>query len=307
LFLLAAVSYSSGLKDGQQKDNSFDLLIFTQHWPFTTCLDWEETRHGSCKKIENPKWTVHGLWPTQLHKIAPNFCNNSWPFDASSIELIKTEMATYWPDVEIRGVPNSLYEHEWTKHGTCACAGNVTGVKSQQDYFSTGCRLSSQNDVTKWLADAGIEPSDTIRLPMARFWDAVVAGAGTRPHIDCEKLQGEVLIKEIKLCFSKALERIDCDGIKAVGEGEKEDMVGSCLRYDSDILYPTKALSNKMHLAPKSLVDIDISTIAPSTPAPPSSSGLVVGVVCTVLALASILGYFLYRRSVRSQRGYESI
>ena len=32
-------------------DNHFDLLIFTQHWPYTTCLDWEEKRHGSCSKI----------------------------------------------------------------------------------------------------------------------------------------------------------------------------------------------------------------------------------------------------------------
>ena len=30
-------------------------------------------------------------------------------------------------------------------------------------------------------------------------WDAVVEGAGTRPHIDCEKINGEVYIKEV--CF----------------------------------------------------------------------------------------------------------
>ena len=32
-------------------DNHFDLLIFTQHWPYTTCLEWEEKRHGTCSKI----------------------------------------------------------------------------------------------------------------------------------------------------------------------------------------------------------------------------------------------------------------
>lgn len=40
--------------DGERRrhaDNHFDLLIFTQHWPYTTCLDWEEKRHGSCSKI----------------------------------------------------------------------------------------------------------------------------------------------------------------------------------------------------------------------------------------------------------------
>ena len=33
---------------------------------------------------------------------------------------------------------------------------------------------------------------------MSAVWDAVVAGAGTRPHIDCQKIQGEVYIKEVK-------------------------------------------------------------------------------------------------------------
>ena len=40
--------------DGERRrhaDNHFDLLIFTQHWPYTTCLDWEEKRHGSCSNI----------------------------------------------------------------------------------------------------------------------------------------------------------------------------------------------------------------------------------------------------------------
>ena len=35
----------------KRPDNYFDLLIFTQHWPYTTCLDWEEKRHGSCSEI----------------------------------------------------------------------------------------------------------------------------------------------------------------------------------------------------------------------------------------------------------------
>ena len=35
----------------KRPDNDFDLLIFTQHWPYTTCLDWEEKRHGSCSEI----------------------------------------------------------------------------------------------------------------------------------------------------------------------------------------------------------------------------------------------------------------
>ena len=30
------------------------------------------------------------------------------------------------------------------------------------------------------------------------MWNAVLAGAGTRPHIDCEKIDGQVYIKEVR-------------------------------------------------------------------------------------------------------------
>ena len=44
-------SNNSAPEPEKRPDNYFDLLIFTQHWPYTTCLDWEEKRHGSCSEI----------------------------------------------------------------------------------------------------------------------------------------------------------------------------------------------------------------------------------------------------------------
>merc|ERR1719204_848638 len=44
-------SDNSSSEPKKRPDNDFDLLIFTQHWPYTTCLDWEEKRHGSCSEI----------------------------------------------------------------------------------------------------------------------------------------------------------------------------------------------------------------------------------------------------------------
>ena len=44
-------SDNSAPEPEKRPDNYFDLLIFTQHWPYTTCLDWEEKRHGSCSEI----------------------------------------------------------------------------------------------------------------------------------------------------------------------------------------------------------------------------------------------------------------
>jgi ribonuclease T2 len=231
---------------------------------------------------------VHGVWPTQFHRIAPGFCNNSWPFDAASVGGIQTEMAANWPDVEMRNVPDSMWAHEWAKHGTCA-VGQVDGVSSQQDYFRTGCRLGRESPVTGWLATAGVTPSDERRYTMKTVWDAVVMGAGTRPHIDCQKIDGQVYIKEVKVCYSKQLERVDCDGIKSAGEGEL-GMLGTCLRWP-EFLYPASS-------APPGRL------LRSSDPA--GLAGLLAGLIAVSIVIGLALAFFFYKRRNRTS-GYESL
>jgi len=290
----------------RRRDNHFDLLVFTQHWPYTTCLDWEEKRHGSCSKIGRPAWSVHGLWPTQFHRIAPSFCNSSWPFDVKVLEDIRGDMDTYWPDIELRDVPNSLWEHEWSKHGTCA-VGQVDGVSSEEQYFHTGCRLARENPVSDWLTGAGISPSDTQRQPLEAVWQAVLAGAGTRPHIDCEKIDGQVYIKEVKVCYDKNLVRVDCDGIKGYGTQygssqavERQNMMGTCARY-GEFVYPSSAVPP---------TDEDLITEDEVQVASYSSTllGSILGGVLTVgAAFALLVGCFLYKKSRRERSGYQSL
>ena len=85
---------------------------------------------------ESASWSVHGLWPTRMHQIAPNFCNNSWHYDHGQMEAIMGDMTRLWPDVEVRGVTDSLWSHEWTKHGTCAVlSASETNIHNQTEYF----------------------------------------------------------------------------------------------------------------------------------------------------------------------------
>ena len=75
--------------------------------------------------------------------------------------------------------------------------------------------------------------SDEVRYTTGQVWDAVVtATGGFRPHIDCIRIEGEAYITEVKVCYTKNLTRVDCDGIKAV-KGQTGDMMGTCLRYTS--------------------------------------------------------------------------
>jgi len=287
LFLLIVAIFVSLVDADDQKtkkDHHFDLLVFTQHWPHTTCLDWEERRTGNkCTKISHANWTVHGLWPTQYGKIAPGFCNSTWKFDPKVLDPIMEEMMEFWPDVEMRGQPDSLWDHEWCKHGTCAT--QLKETKDELSYFSKGCELARENPITEWLEKAGVVPADDQSYSLDQVWGAVMQGTeGTKPHIDCVKIEGQVFLSEIKVCYYKNFTRASCEGIKSSGGSE---MMGKCTRYPS-FYYPTNAVP----------------------PSHISSSGLVGGVMCTVLALSAVglaVGYTLYRRSSRRGRGYESL
>jgi len=268
----------------QGKSKKFDVLILTQHWPYTTCMDWQEESHQTCRHIDHSRWTVHGLWPTQFGRIGPGFCNKSWPFEHKVLEPIMDDMQLYWPDVEVRDVPDSLWAHEWSKHGTCAA--QLPETSSEVAYFNKGCELAKENPITEWLTVAGIVPQDSNTHILEKVWDAVMNGTGGfRPHVDCIRIENKAYLSEIKVCYSKNFTRVNCDGIKAIG-GSSGDMMGKCLRYDS-FIYPATA----------------------RIPSHSSSSGLIGGIVCSVLAVCAAglgVGYMIYKKQ-RRVRGYESL
>ena len=175
------------------------------------------------------------------------FCNNSWHYNHDLMDPIMDDMHRYWPDVEMRGVTDSLWSHEWVKHGTCACLNPLTSMTTQTEYFEAGVRLAEVNTVTLWLEQAGVVPSDTEIYQTSDVWDAVMKGnGGYRPQIECLNIHGQAYITEVralqsfsskrmfqlvqvKVCYDKNMTRVDCDGIVA-SKQVKSDMLGSCLR-----------------------------------------------------------------------------
>lgn len=106
------------------QNNDWDLLIFTQHWPSTVCLDYEDQNpnHYCVRTDSESSWTIHGVWPTKLHTRGPGFCNKSLVFDPSQLTEIRDKLLELWPNIQGGNTEDSLWEHEWTKHGTCAVA-----------------------------------------------------------------------------------------------------------------------------------------------------------------------------------------
>ena len=43
-------------------NNYFDVFVFTQHWPFTTCIDWEHrSNKNSCSRLLFSRFLAYDL------------------------------------------------------------------------------------------------------------------------------------------------------------------------------------------------------------------------------------------------------
>jgi len=91
-------------------------------------------------------------------------------------------MNTYWKDY--RGHDESLWEHEWNKHGTCistlspACYASYVPQAEVVDFFTATVALFKTVDAYALLADAGILPSVHATFTFAAVNAALAAGHG---------------------------------------------------------------------------------------------------------------------------------
>lgn len=147
-------------------------------------------------------WTLHGLWPDLCDGSYPTFCkaapmyhNITAILSASNASLApspssnpfsstpKTEstllsyMHTYW--LPNRGSPDSFWEHEWNKHGTCINTLSPSCYSAESygspstttdtevyragdevvDFFTRAVSLFRELDTYAALKEAGILPS----------------------------------------------------------------------------------------------------------------------------------------------------
>lgn len=230
-----------------RKDTTFDVLIFTQHWPYTVCAQWMENKKGNECVLPKAKnsWTVHGIWPTKYHTIGPLFCNETWIFNMGQISTIESEMTEKWINIE-KGTPlDGLWKHEWEKHGTCA-AQHIPQLSSELSYFKQGLTFLDRFSITKLLMSTYIKPGLDVTYPLEDIHAALKSSLDDNFAIICEKdkkTKREYLF-EIRICFDKDLNLHTCDGI-VMGEGEEDpdpedDIITNCQK-NQEIAYPSSA------------------------------------------------------------------
>jgi len=229
------------------KDTAFDILIFTQHWPYTVCTQWMEQKRGN--ECDLPKtrnaWTVHGIWPTKYHTMGPAFCNESWAFDMNQIEPIENDMIEKWINIE-KGTPlDGLWSHEWTKHGTCA-AQQIPAMNNELKYFKQGLDFLDKFSITNILMPTFIKPGIDSSYSLEDIHTALKATLDDNFAIICEKdrkTKREYLF-EIRICFDKDLQLHSCDGIvleENGGDPDPDDEIISNCNKDLEIYYPSSA------------------------------------------------------------------
>ncbi|XP_011878505.1 PREDICTED: ribonuclease Oy [Vollenhovia emeryi] len=196
----------------QQTSNEFDVLIFTQQWPFTACLVWtQDSSTHSCVLPNHDSWTIHGIWPTKYNTLGPQFCNNTSKFDPSFLKPIEKELTENWLDIHKGSKPYSFWKHEWDKHGTCAVA--MKPLDNEFNYFQTGLKLLKEYNMMDVLAKANILPGNRYKVEdMLTKIEKILTKKG---QIMCiiDKETQESYVMEIRICFDKTLQLIDCNGI----------------------------------------------------------------------------------------------
>ncbi|EFX78360.1 hypothetical protein DAPPUDRAFT_53622 [Daphnia pulex] len=189
----------------------WDSLIFTVHWPVTTCLIWKEGKPAhTCILPENHVWTIHGIWPNEEGKEGPFFCNRTWVFDPDRIGTLRPQLLKVWPNIHGNDTDDSLWKHEWEKHGTCAALDPKFG--SEELYFNQGIQWVKNYHITKILSQKLVVPSMSTRYNVTMIHNVLQEALGAVPMIGCEfdKDTGNVYLSEIRLCFQRVLTLVDC-------------------------------------------------------------------------------------------------
>ena len=184
------------------EDSHFDHIVFTQFWAPEAC----KSLGKECKFANvSSNWTIHGTWPTIGETHGPIDCTNE-PFHQN---LLTAEMLKFMNDHWITFVKNQtnpcFWEHEWSKHGTCAVDGDKTQFPDQKSYFTKSIQLYDKYNISAILLKSGIVPG--MSRPQGDFLKAFkTSGIAEIVRLGCNKHN----LLSIEICFDNSLQLINC-------------------------------------------------------------------------------------------------
>ncbi|KAF7311301.1 Ribonuclease T2 [Mycena kentingensis (nom. inval.)] len=164
------------------------LLVQTQFW------DANPVSTGPTNS-----WTIHGLWPDNCDGTFEDSCDTSRAYTgipalmtAQGASSTLALMNTFWKNLPSSGTDESLWEHEWAKHGTCystletSClpSGSSRGAEAVA-FFQTTVKLFQTLPTFTWLSNAGIVPSSSATYTLTQLTTAVRNAWGFTAAFQC--------------------------------------------------------------------------------------------------------------------------
>jgi len=200
-----------------EKDNHYDFYVYAQQWPSALCKKINSTHHGKCDFIprEVNTWVVHGLWPSKAHSghhYGPFNCENK-PFDEGKVLPILDDLHKFWPNLMKNKVDDSFWQHEWEKHGTCACQKNSC---TELEYFQQGIELRNWLKFEEMLSSAGVVPSLSKEYELAKIKEVIGPA-----KFQCYKTERDAkfqVIAQIETCHDLGYDQVECSDYNS-GEG----------------------------------------------------------------------------------------
>ncbi|CAD6242593.1 GSCOCG00009529001-RA-CDS [Cotesia congregata] len=190
----------------------FDTLVFTLSWPPTVCYKYlKSTRNASWKFPLKTQWSIHGLWPSRIARRAPDFCNCTRKYNPAEIETLMPELEKKWTNVLNQSDPHYLWNHEWSKHGTCA--STVDSLNTQFKYFNQTLELFDKYNISSVLSKNEIELEGTYK--QIEILEAFEKSLGKQIGNNCivhyvNDRTRKYFLSSVHLCFDKSFNLIDC-------------------------------------------------------------------------------------------------
>ena len=216
---------------------NFSFYVFQLSWPAEFCYS-----HSSYPGCENPTaWqqtnlTIHGLWPNynvaQSGHYWPQCCTSQYGTNLTNAEMnpILIELQLVWPseqDPDPSGDwSNSLWAHEWAKHGTCA------GPKPTQ-YFQSAMNIMTMPYMdTPSVLTSNIGGTFSLSALQSYYTGGAPCTSGQPCLVgtQCTGSSGNEFLDGITTCWDLNFKQISCPAKVIVG---KTDCVGPTINLDS--------------------------------------------------------------------------